>query len=97
MPSADGHMDYEPGRRLSELEPGERAVVLRVPEADTELLRYLAELGLEPEEVVSVRSLAPFDGPVTVLVAGVAHVVGRELAGRIYVRPLPRGWEAGRG
>jgi DtxR family Mn-dependent transcriptional regulator len=71
-------------RPLSELAPGESSTIRRVPD-DTDLLRYLSELGLLPgAEVVLVR-VAPFAGPVTVGVAGGEQAISRELAGQIGV------------
>src|SRR5262245_28956563 len=71
-------------RPLSELSPGESSTIRRVPD-DTDLLRYLSELGLLPgAEVVLVR-IAPFAGPVTVGVAGGEQAISRELAGQIGV------------
>jgi DtxR family transcriptional regulator, Mn-dependent transcriptional regulator len=72
-------------RALDELAPGESATVRRVPDSDADVLRYLSELGLVPGERVSVRGAAPFDGPMTVEVAGSAHAIARELATQISV------------
>ncbi len=83
IPNADLVLDHGPGRTLVELEPGERASVVRVPDGDAELLRYLSELGLVPGSRVSVVALAPFGGPVTVRTARGEHAISRELAGRV--------------
>ncbi len=57
--------------------------VARVPDGDSELLRYLGELGLVPEASVEVVAQAPFGGPVTVRTASGEHAISRELADRI--------------
>ena len=88
MPTADGEMTVEAGCALAELAPGQKAVVLRVPEGDDALLRYLATLGLKPQTTVQVEAAAPFQGPLTVRVGEAQHVLGRELASQIVVRPL---------
>ena len=88
MPTADGEMTIEAGRPLVELTAGQRARLLRVPEEDEALLRYLATLGLEPQATVQVETVAPFQGPLTVQVGEARHVLGRELASQIVVRPL---------
>jgi DtxR family Mn-dependent transcriptional regulator len=72
-------------RTLDELEPGEQAVVRRIPDGDADLLRYLSRLELVPGNAVSMRSAEPFDGPLTVSVAGADRAISRELAGRIGV------------
>jgi DtxR family transcriptional regulator, Mn-dependent transcriptional regulator len=70
---------------LHDLEPGEEAVVRRVPDGDAALLRYLSSLFLVPGESVELRTSAPFDGPITVRARGVEHAISRELASRIEV------------
>jgi len=76
----------EEGLLLSELEPGQRAVVLRVAEHDADLLRYLAELELRPQAILEVEEVAPFDGPLTVKVGESRRVIGRRVASQITVR-----------
>jgi len=88
MPTAEGEMAVEAGCPLAELTAGQRARVLRVPEGDDALLRYLATLGFKPQVTVQVEVAAPFQGPLTVQVGEARHVLGRELASQIVVRPL---------
>jgi DtxR family Mn-dependent transcriptional regulator len=95
FPTHDPHGDPIPdaGLRLAPtgfkpldaLEPGEEAVVRRVPDDDSALLRYLTSLALVPGESVELRLSAPFDGPITVRARGVEHAISRELAARIEV------------
>jgi DtxR family Mn-dependent transcriptional regulator len=65
IPSASGVVASAAARRLSELAPGERAVVASVDDRDDELLRFLAERGLVPGVPVEVIELAPFGGPIS--------------------------------
>ena len=88
MPTAEGEMAVEAGCPLAELMAGQKARILRVPEGDDALLRYLATLGLKPQTAVQVEAVAPFQGPLTVQVGEARHVLGRELASQIVVRPL---------
>jgi DtxR family transcriptional regulator, Mn-dependent transcriptional regulator len=93
FPTHDPHGDPIPDRELrieaagqrtlTDLDPGERASVSRVPDGDPDLLRYLSELGLVPGSNVEMLSLAPFAGPVTVRTQNGAHAISRELADRI--------------
>ena len=76
----------EEGLPLSELEPGQRAVVLRVADHDADLLRYLAELELRPQAVIEIEEVAPFDGPLTVSIGECRRVIGRQVASQITVR-----------
>jgi DtxR family Mn-dependent transcriptional regulator len=88
LPTVGGEMAVESGRPLAELTTGQRARVLRVPERDVALLRYLATLGLRPEASIQIEARAPFEGPLTVRIGEAQHVLGRELASQIVVRLL---------
>lgn len=76
----------EEGFPLSEMGPGQRAVVLRVVEHNADLLRYLAELELRPQAAIKVEEVAPFDGPLTVSIGECRRVIGRQVASQITVR-----------
>jgi len=84
IPDAALNVGDEHLRPLHALEPGERSTVRRVPD-DTELLRYLRELGLLPGAAVEVVRTAPFDGPITVSSDDAEHAISYELAGQIGV------------
>jgi DtxR family transcriptional regulator, Mn-dependent transcriptional regulator len=93
FPTLDPHGDPIPDRELRlvhgesrsllDLEPGARGSIARVPDGDSELLRYLDELGLVPDASVEMLAQAPFGGPVTVRTAAGEHAISRELADRI--------------
>ncbi|MFN2134936.1 MAG: metal-dependent transcriptional regulator [Candidatus Promineifilaceae bacterium] len=54
---------------LNELRTGQRAVVRRVNDNDSDLLRYLDRLGLHPQAKIAVLDYVPFDETVRVQVA----------------------------
>jgi DtxR family transcriptional regulator, Mn-dependent transcriptional regulator len=83
IPDAGLRVETSRLRSLDALEPGEAATVRRVPDADSELLRYLARLRLVPGCRVTMQRAEPFDGPVTVAVDGEEHAISRELAMQI--------------
>ena len=83
IPDAGLHVETSRLRSLDALEPGEEATVRRVPDTDSELLRYLAGLRLVPGGRVTMRRSEPFDGPITVAVDGREHAISRELAMQI--------------
>ena len=85
IPARDGTIPISDLRRLSELEPGEAAVIAEVSDHDAELLRYFGEMGLFPQAEVRVVSVAPFQGPVTVEIDGSEHALGLEAANHILV------------
>lgn len=85
IPGKDGtivSLDYQP---LSTLAVGESAIVARIVEDNSELLRYLAGLGLIPGTTIRVLDIAPFDGPITIDVEGTNKVVGLPVAQEVLV------------
>lgn len=84
IPGADGSLRTVTGILLSETEAGSKARVLRVRE-DDELLGYIGELGLKPGTEVEVIEVAPFDGPLTVTIAGATVAISREVGSRVTV------------
>lgn len=75
-------------KRLSELQPSERAKVLEVAAIDHSagLRQRLIELGFVAGTVVEVVSAAPFGGdPMVVDVRGTLLALRREEAARVYV------------
>ena len=87
IPTAEGTVTEPSYVRLAELREGDEAVVARVDDEDSELLRYLGELGLMPG--ASIRCLAhePFGGGVIIRARGKRQQLGGPLAARVLVRP----------
>jgi DtxR family transcriptional regulator, Mn-dependent transcriptional regulator len=85
IPDASLKITAQAARTVAELEPGESAVVTRVPDGDPELLRYLGELALVPGDAVELIALGPFGGPATVRTQSGEHAIARELAATIDV------------
>jgi DtxR family Mn-dependent transcriptional regulator len=83
IPDRELRLVHGESRTLLDLEPGARGSIARVPDGDSELLRYLGELGLIPDASVEMVALAPFGGPVTVRTSSGDHAISRELADRI--------------
>jgi DtxR family Mn-dependent transcriptional regulator len=61
---------------------------VRVSDQDGERLRYIAKLGLVPGAQVRIIESAPFDGPISVQVAGTVHAVDRRLARMILIEEI---------
>jgi DtxR family Mn-dependent transcriptional regulator len=87
VPTANGEVASEVGDLLSDLEPGQKGIVLEVPE-EPELLQYLGDLGLVPQAEFEVEDAAPFEGPLTVRLGKVQHVLGWKVASQVRVRPV---------
>jgi DtxR family Mn-dependent transcriptional regulator len=95
-PTHDPHGDPIPSRsgdivavsedRLSTLETGCAATVVRVPDDDPEKLRYLGQLGLYPNAVIRVIERMPFNGPLRIDVVGSEHIIAVDLAAGVHVR-----------
>jgi DtxR family Mn-dependent transcriptional regulator len=66
--------------------------VARVSSEDAEFLRYLGSMGIYPHVALTVLTIAPFGGPLTIEVSGQRHAIGQGVAERIFVvdiSPLP--------
>ena len=87
IPGLDLSLEHRARLSLAELPMGVRARVLRVPDRDPRLLRYLGEIGLVPEAEVSVLRREPLDGPLHIRVGepGMQRVIGREIAESVTV------------
>jgi DtxR family Mn-dependent transcriptional regulator len=83
IPDRDLRVVHGANRTLLDLEPGDRASIARVPDGDSELLRYLDDLGLVPGSDLELVAYAPFGGPVTVRTARGENAISRDLADRI--------------
>ncbi len=80
IPDPELRLDAAVRRSLSEVAPGESTTVVRVPDSDADLLRYLGELALVPGATVEVVAQAPFDGPITLRSGSGEYAIARELA-----------------
>jgi DtxR family Mn-dependent transcriptional regulator len=98
-PVADPHGDPIPNRllevddraqpTLAELKPGERARVVRVSDAEPEMLRYLTEQGIGIGAELELIERQPFDGPCLVRLPDRAERnLGLRLAQAIHVERL---------
>jgi len=88
IPTSEGHVFTAAGIPLAELQPGQRAVVVRVAEEDEAMLGYLGELELFPGAIVCLVEAAPFSGPLTIEIAERQRSVGPEVARAVTVVPL---------
>ena len=86
IPSADLELHDERTECLSALEPGAEATVVRISDADPEILRYLAARDIVPGTHLRVVDKQPFGGPLFVEVDGATHALGGLLATSMRVR-----------
>ena len=85
IPDSDLRLAEATGAVLATLDVGSVATIVRVPDGDSAVLRYLTDLAIAPGGSIEVVERAPFGGPVTVRVAGEDHALAHELAERIGV------------
>jgi DtxR family Mn-dependent transcriptional regulator len=92
IPSRDLKMPDSPSIRLSEVEPGQEAVILRARDTDPELLRYLRQLGLVPNVRITVLSISPYDEIHEIRIAGQkdTFVLGPKVTQQIFVEVVSR-------
>jgi DtxR family Mn-dependent transcriptional regulator len=89
IPTREGTIVAEPAlSSLVELADGRQARVARVGDRDAERLRYLSNLGMEIGARVELISREPYDGPITVKIAGKRRVIGPELARHVLVEEI---------
>jgi DtxR family Mn-dependent transcriptional regulator len=88
IPTRDGSVDETEYTSLAQLEAGTPGVVVRVSDEDPGMLRYLAELSIVPGKKITVKSHAPYDGPITLSVGRQEFSIGRALAANVLIAPL---------
>lgn len=87
IPRKDGTIERLGLTPLYDAQPGQTVVVRRIRDQSSDMLRYLAEIGLVPDTAVEVMARAPLEGPLTVRVGEKQQVLGRELARVVLVAP----------
>jgi DtxR family Mn-dependent transcriptional regulator len=85
IPASDGTMARLACIRLSDLKPGQAAVITKVSDHNPVLLRYLGSLGLYPGVQISLAATAPPDDVVIVQVGAIKHALGRAAVNHIFV------------
>jgi DtxR family Mn-dependent transcriptional regulator len=88
IPSADGDVEEVRLRTLDELAVGDTVRMIRVSDRNPSLLRYLAEIALQPGAEVTLLARAPFDGPLTLRIGDAEIVVGSNLAAQVLVEAM---------
>lgn len=87
IPSTSGEMPSPEGIPLVDLAPGEGGVIIRIHPVSALLISHLSSKGIEPGKEIEVKEIAPFDGPQSILIDDEMHVLGREVAAHIIIRP----------
>lgn len=88
IPGRDGAMVQPTILRLTDLKPGQEALVAKVSAHNSELLRYLGSLGLYPRAQIKVVAITPCDSLVIVQVGDNEHALGYQAASHIFVTEI---------
>lgn len=87
IPRKDGSMPERSDYCLLEVKVGSAVEVSKVSDRDSEMLRYLSEIGIKPGVSLELIERGPFDGPLILRVAGEPKVraLGARVAAEIHV------------
>ena len=90
IPTRDLEMPIQATTRLSDLNPGQQAIIKRVRDTDPELLRYLSERRIVPGACVDVLAYSTFDDNLTLQVEGCPEpeVLGARVTRQIFVEEI---------
>jgi DtxR family Mn-dependent transcriptional regulator len=90
IPTRDLEMPVQTTTRLSDLRPGQQAIIKRVRDTDPELLRYLSERSIVPGACVDILAYSSFDDNLTIQVEGRTdpEVLGARVTRQIFVEEI---------
>jgi DtxR family Mn-dependent transcriptional regulator len=84
IPQRDGSIPESGGQPLSTFAVGKKVRITRIANQQPDILQYLANHHLKPNETVKIIEKAPFDGPLTLGSRRQAFAIAFELAQQIY-------------
>ena len=85
IPTKEGEVAPTSGRTLWDAPDGFSVVVERVSDADSEVLRHLAQIGVKPGATAHVVRRGPLGGPLFIEVHEREQAVSREVAEAVWV------------
>lgn len=89
IPNKAGELPTLEDISLSETQKGQKVVVTRLRTRDKDRLQYIGALGILPNTLLTIHSVAPFNGPLQIrLNTHTYRIVGHNLAELIRVRVL---------
>ncbi len=86
IPTACGGIIEEKLELLSALKLEESGTVVKITNETSEMLKYIATLGIMPGALMEIVEKAPFEGPLTVQVDGIPHALSLSIARNIWVK-----------
>lgn len=85
IPSGNGEPHPPQGDRLTSVQPDETVTITRISDADPDMLRYFAQLGLAPDTRLQVLALRPYADVTTIRVGGRDIDLGPSASDSIWV------------
>lgn len=82
-------VDLRKLHRLTELQAGDSGVIAQISEVKEAVLPYLDSIGIRPTAEVSVKDIAPLEGPMTVETNAGITSLSREIAALVRVAGDP--------
>ncbi len=90
IPNQEGVIDNADDVPLTTLEVGMSARIVRVPDDEPDLLRYLSTLGIRPGAQVTVESRAPYGNILTLRIGDTTYPLAQEVAQRIAISEVSK-------
>lgn len=85
IPRQDGSIDAADDAPLKTLATGSSARIVRVPDDDADLLRYLTSLGIVPGAHVMLEARAPYGNILTLRIGNITYPLAEEVAQRVFI------------
>lgn len=87
IPAKDLSMPATATIPLSSLRPGQSAIIKRVRDTDSDLLKYLHEIGIIPESPISITDYSEFDDNLHIVIGstGAVEVLGPKITSQVFV------------
>jgi len=85
IPNRNGEFTSNKTIPLSDLGVGQPAIISEVSDDNSELLRYLGEMGFFPKIEIMILNKAPFEGPIEIQIDDMQHSIGSKVASQILV------------
>jgi len=86
IPTKEGIVTALSYPTLAEMNAGQSLTVQQITDWDEAQLSYLCELGLIPGAELIIQEIAPFDGPMTLLINDKTVALAQNLAQSVYVQ-----------
>lgn len=87
IPSKNLSIPHTSSKTLSDMRVGQKALITRVRDTDSELLRYLSQQGIVPGSEISIKDYSEFDGNIHLQIKGKQDtlVLGPRITVQIFV------------